>query len=554
MANHDFNSGNGTGSSAFTARDVLAIAFRHKRVLIVCFGGVLLGTALMIALMPTEYVAQTRILVKRERVDPVVSPEQSQPLQVRDEVTEEQLNSEVALIENEDVLRQTVLSCNLQQRKSLSAWLFGRTEDQKVAKAMERLEGNLKVEPIRKSNLISVSYSATDPKLAAKVLSTLTDAYIQKHLAVHRPAGQAKFFEKETELYRQDLDRAENQLRQFAEENGGVAPLLARDIALQKLNDFNASLQQTRADLAATQRRIQDLEKQSGSTPERLTTQVKESDDATVLQQLKSTLLTLELKRTELLTKYQPTYRLVQEVDKQIADTRAAIGDEESKPLKDKVTDQNPTYGWIGTELAKAKADYSGMQAREAATQAIVRMYQENARQLEQKDLTQHDLARTAKADEDNYLLYLHKREEARMADALDEQRILNVSIIETPTVPSLPTDNRWRYGLAGLLLAATLSAGVVFTKEYLDPSFRTPHEVVSELNIPVLAAVPQRNGVSGKARNGYNGNGNGNGNGHHNGNGNGNGNGHGRTNGAHPHSVPAAAVAPISSIEKDLS
>jgi hypothetical protein len=89
------------------------------------------------------------------------------------------------------------------------------------------------------------------------------------------------------------------------------------------------------------------------------------------------------------------------------------------------------------------------------------------------------------------------------MADALDEQRILNVSIVENPTVPSLPTGDRWKYGLVGILLAATLSAGVVFTVEYLDPSLRTPSEVMSELNIPVLAAVPQRGG-----RSGYNGQG----------------------------------------------
>jgi uncharacterized protein involved in exopolysaccharide biosynthesis len=510
MTNYDLNSTKNAGAFAFTLRDVLAVAFRHKRVLTLCFGGVLLGTLLTIALMPAQYVAETKILVKRERVDPVVSPEQSMPVQAHDEVTEEQLNSEVALIESDDVLRQVVVSCRLQQHKSVSGWLFPRTEDQNIAKAVERLQSSLKVEPIRKSDLISISYSSTDPKLAAKVLSSLANGYIQKHLEVHRPPGQVKFFEQETELYRQDLDRAENQLRQFAQEKGGVAPLLARDITLQKLNDFNASLQQTRADMAATAQRIHDLEKQSGSTPDRLTTQVRESDDATVLQQLKSALLTLELKRTELLTKYQPTYRLVQEVDKEIADTRASIADEQSKPLRDKVTDQNPTFGWIGTELAKAKADYSGMQAREAATQAIVTMYQENARQLEEKDLTQRDLARTAKADEDNYLLYLHKREEARMADALDEQRILNVSIIENPAVPSLPTGDRWRYGLVGILLAATLSAGVVFTMEYLDPSLRTPSEVLSELNIPVLAAVPQRNAYSGKVRTSYNGNGNG--------------------------------------------
>ncbi|HTC48204.1 MAG TPA: GumC family protein [Candidatus Aquilonibacter sp.] len=516
MTNHDFTPAKGTGPFAFTMRDILAIGFRHKRVLVLCFGGVLLGTLLAALFTPPNYRAETRILVKHERVDPVVSAEQSAPTsQARnDEVTEEQLNSEAALVTSDDVLRQTVVACGLQHHKSLTGWLFGRTEEQKIAKAVDALKTNLKVEPVRKSNLISVSYESSDPKQAAAVLTTLSKGYIDKHLEVHRPPGQLKFFEQETELYRQDLDNAENQLKQFAQGQGGVAPMLARDITLQKLNDFNASLQQTKADLASTEQRIHDLEKQAGTTPERLTTQVKESDDASVLQGLKSALLTLELKRTELLTKYQPTYRLVQEVDKQIQDTRASIVTEESKPLRDVVTDQNSAYSWIGTELVKARADYSGLQAREAATQAIVAMYQGNARDLEEKDLAQHDLARTAKADEDNYLLYLRKREEARMADALDEQRILNVAIVDNPAVPSLPTGNRMQFAVIGLLLAATLSVGVVFTIEYLDPSLRTPSEVMSELNIPVLAAVPQRLSPFAKFGAGHGGNGNGNGNG----------------------------------------
>ena len=540
MTNYEFSSTRGSGPFAFTLRDAFAVAFRHKRVLVLCFSGVLLGTLLAALFMPPNYRAETRILVKHERVDPVVSSEQSAAVQSRDEVTEEQLNSEAALITSDDVLRQTVLTCGLQRRKSFAGWLLRRSEDEKIAKAVDALSSNLKVEPVRKSNLISISYESSNPKQAAAVLTTLAKAYIDKHLEVHRPPGQLKFFEQETELYRQDLDKAENQLKQFAQEQGGVAPLLARDITLQKLNDFNASLQSTRADLAATEHRIHDLEKQSGSTPERLTTQVKESDDASVLQGLKSALLTLELKRTELLTKYQPSYRLVQEVDKQIADTRDSIASEESKPLRDAVTDQNPTYSWIGTELAKAKADYSGMQAREAATQAIVTMYQNNARQLEEKDLAQHDLARTAKADEDNYLLYLRKREEARMADALDEQRILNVAIVDNPSVPSLPTGNRLQYALLGLLLASTLSVGVVFTIEYLDPSLRTPSEVMSELNIPVLAAVPQRGVYSSKVNIG------------HAGNGNGNGNGRNGNYGSQSHTMPGAVTAMMDAMEDD--
>jgi len=523
VTNHNFSSANTTPSFSFTSRDLLAVVFRHQRVFALCFGGMLLGTLLTVLFMPAEYKAETKVLVKRERVDPVVSAEQTAQVQVRDEISEEQLNSEVALIDSDDVLRKTVVACGLQNHKGLSYYLgLRRSEDVRIAKAVLRLRSNLKVDPIRKSDIIGITYTSSDAQQAAAVLSTLANAYIEKHLEVNRPQGQLKFFEQETERYRQDLTSAEDQLKSFAKEQGGVAPKVARDITLQKMSDFNASLQQTRADLAATEHRIHDLEKQATSTPGRLTTQVKEADDASVLQQLKSTLLTLELKRTELLTKYQPTYRLVQEVDKEIADTRASIASEESKPLHEEVTDQNPTYAWIGTELAKAKADYSSLQAREAATQAIVSMYEQNAQQLDEKDLAEQDLVRTAKADEENYLLYLRKREEARMADALDQERILNVAVAEQPTVPSLPTNDRWLYMLMGTLLAATVSVGVVFTREHLDSSLRTPADVMSELNIPVLAAVPQRIG--------HNGNGNGNGNGHngHNGNGrNGNGNGH---------------------------
>ena len=44
------------------------------------------------------------------------------------------------------------------------------------------------------------------------------------------------------------------------------------------------------------------------------------------------------------------------------------------------------------------------------------------------------------KTAEDNYLLYLRKREEARISDALDGKKIVNVTIAEAATVPVLPS------------------------------------------------------------------------------------------------------------------
>ena len=158
------------------------------------------------------------------------------------------------------------------------------------------------------------------------------------------------------------------------------------------------------------------------------------------------------------------------------------------------------TREWV----AKAQSDYSALQARAAATATIVKIYEANARNLEEKGLTHQDLTRAAKTSEENYLLYLRKQEEARMADALDEGRIFNVAVAESPNVPLVPTNSPWMLGMVGVLLSATVSLGIVFTVEYMDSSFRTPSEVISELNIPVLASVPRR----------YNGNGHSNGSG----------------------------------------
>jgi uncharacterized protein involved in exopolysaccharide biosynthesis len=523
--NTSSNSNGQSAFSSFSSRDLIAIGFRHKRPIVITFCAILLGAALATIVQPAEYQASTKFLIERSRMDPIVSAGQDAKL-IRADVTEEELNSEVELLQSEDVLRQVVLASGLHQRWTLLNYLGIQTsEPTRIARAVARLQKELQIEPVKKSNLIAVNYASTDPQLAMRVLKALDDAYLQKNLAVHHPQGEFQFFEQQAESYKKNLADAETQLKTFSEQEGGVSPQLARDITLQKLSEFSATLQQTYADIAATERRIDALEKQSGITPQRLTTQLRAVDDAQVLQGLKATLMALELKRTELLTKYQPTYALVQEVDKQLAETKASIATEEGKPIKDETTDRNPTYAWVNEELAKAKADDSGLQARAAAIQATVAQYKGKSHELEQKGIQEQDLLRKVKTEEENYLLYQHKREEARMTDALDRTGILNVAIAEQPITPALPSNSRWTVLLLGMLLATGVSVGMAFTLEFTNASFRTPSEVLSELNIPVLAAVPQNfNSFSAKVNGNGNGHGSNNGNGASNGNGNGNG------------------------------
>ena len=98
--------------------------------------------------------------------------------------------------------------------------------------------------------------------------------------------------------------------------------------------------------------------------PERTTTQVRTADNPELLRALKATLLDLELKKTQLLTKFEPNHRLVQEVEQQILQAKAAIAAERVTPLRDETTDQNANYEWAKAEMQKAQVEMKGLEAR----------------------------------------------------------------------------------------------------------------------------------------------------------------------------------------------
>jgi uncharacterized protein involved in exopolysaccharide biosynthesis len=505
----ELNLGNGGRAHSLTLRDLLTIAFRHRLLIAISFLGILSGSILVALLQPNRYATGMKILVKRERVDPVVTAEASALPQFALGVTEEDMNSEVALLKSRDLLEKVVVACDLQHRHD-SAWfkilaaVSAKREDtdvernMRIPKAVRALEEALSVEVLKKTNLIALSYESPDPKLAAQVLTELSNLYLEKHLEVHRPPGALDFFQQQTKEYRKGLSDAEERLVNFTHGGTVVSAKLEKEVTLQKLAEFDAALRQTRASIAETQERIRALQEQMVFVPARMVTQVRNADDGMLLSQFRAGLLTLELKRTELLGKFESSYRPVQEIETQITQTRAALAVAEKSQLHEETTDRDPTHEWVRGELAKAKSDLAGLQARAEATSLAVQSYRTDARWLERNEVIQDDLIRSVKATEENYLLYRRKEEEARISAALDRKRIINVAIAEAATVPSLPSSHRSLTLAVGLLLATAASLGLAFGSDYLDPTFRTPDEVASFLNIPVLAAVPQ-NGKNGK-------------------------------------------------------
>src|ERR1022692_1211341 len=97
--------GIGSLENSPTPRDLAATLFRRPRLMIGSFGFVLL-TTILFALFSARYESHFKVLLRRGRFDPVISAQPSNAMDfARPEISEEELNSEVELLRDQDLLK-----------------------------------------------------------------------------------------------------------------------------------------------------------------------------------------------------------------------------------------------------------------------------------------------------------------------------------------------------------------------------------------------------------------------------------------------------------------
>jgi len=476
-----------------TVRELAMVLFRRRRVFVWVAGLVFAGTVLF-ALIGTKYQASMKVMVRRGRADAPATAGEEAPVDLtRLGVTEEELNSEVELLRDDEVLRKVAQDNPPGGRDWLHVLRWNEGPAQREEREARRLAKRLRVEPVKRTNLISVSYESADPQQAARVLRSVAQAYLEKHTVMHRPVGEFSFFDQQRGESRLQLEEAKGKLLEFNRRHGVIAAGQQRDLTLQKLSEVDANFRQTDIELAETRQRVAELEALLAKLPQRSTTQVRVADNPELLKTLKGNLLELQLKKIQLLTKFEPSHRLVQEVEQQISQTQAAIAAENLQPVRDETTDKDSHYEWAKGELQRARVLLKSLQARQSEAAVQEASYRAIARQFGEDSVTQDDLLSNEKAAQERYLLYVKKEEQARMDDALDERGIVNVAIAQQPVVPALPVWSAWTILVIGVLGAVASGTGCAFVADFLDPAFRTPEDVRAYLHAPVLASLPRR-------------------------------------------------------------
>ncbi len=406
-----------------TLRDLLAPLFRRKRVLALTFFGIMLGTVVAAFVLNSMHKGTMEILVNEQRVDPTVTSQSTQGQAAPPAVSDYDIGSEVELLKSEDLLRQVVLANRLQdiERRSITSRLHpGANDAWFIARATDKLHSKLEVAPVSKSNLIEVDYKSIDPQMAYNVLETLGRLYLAKHNAVHRPQGAYGFFASETDRYQKALADSEARLADFTKATGITAPDVQRTEMAQQVVNSVAALEAAQETVAADEKRIEDEKQRMKMTPERSLAQESTDSAQSLMQQLQADLLAEEIKKTQLLMKYEPSYPLAQEAEQEIAQTQAAILNASKQQYVNRTTDRDATYELMREDVARTQADLAFHKATTGALQSSLRDLRMQMLKLDQDTMKQADLTREVSANQANYLLYLSKREQERTSDAME--------------------------------------------------------------------------------------------------------------------------------------
>ncbi|KRT70652.1 MAG: lipopolysaccharide biosynthesis protein [candidate division NC10 bacterium CSP1-5] len=291
--------------SGMSLRGSLRVIFKRQNTILIFFGVTVCTVAIASVVATPTYEATAQILVKvgMEAVYTPTLPTRDTEQIVRVD-RQQQINSEIEILRSRflaqkvvESLRPEVIYKDLDNSGGgFLSNLFRATEadqsptqsngDSIIEQAVTNLQKNTTIGAVKSSDVINVSFRHTDPQVAAKVVNTLVDLYLDRRLHVHKNPDSYTFLRDQSQILDNELRRSAESLNTFKKEH----------------------------DLTSLQ--------------EERTVLLKQQAD------LRTKVVELELKERELLTKYTDQSRLVQGVRDEIGLVRDKLVELERRQTK----------------------------------------------------------------------------------------------------------------------------------------------------------------------------------------------------------------------------
>ena len=477
-------------------------------------------------LITPKYEATMSILVSRDRIDPQITSTDKTAEITQTTISEEEFNSELELFKSLDVITNVVRELDLvndqnpkqdtwlgERRGQIKASIYelagskkGKIEpsdpafDFAVENVVNRVAYNLDVVPTKKSRVIKVTYTDTDPQRAKKTLEAVYQKFVELHVELNEKPEAAKVFNEQTGKFNQRLNDATNNLKNFDTQNGVIgADISTQQGLLQKqLSDTQTQANATRTEIGETVKRVSSLQSKIAAEPEQIQTGYV-SKYVPALDKMKDELVQLQQQRTQLLQKYQPNSRFVRDNQERIDQLKRTLAAETANPPQERSFALNDLRRHLEAELHTAQTSLVSLREREKTLTAQASKLASEVTNLNTRSIERTSLERKRSVNEEAYLLYEKKARENEVGQVLNKVRIMNFAVVDPPRTDGEQKNPK---PLLNFLILAGVGAmagfaGAVFYEKLSDGGsdrdlIISPDDIETRLSIPVLASISQ--------------------------------------------------------------
>ncbi|WP_225737532.1 XrtA system polysaccharide chain length determinant [Dyella acidiphila] len=360
----------------------------------------------------------------------------------------------------------------------------------------EGIRARTKVQ-ISHGNLITISYTDSEPRRAFLVTQAFAHLFISESLASKQRESRDAydFINSQVEAYRRKLTDAEDKLKSYRDSNVDARP--GSD------SDTNSRISQLRTEIENTQLQLTEKRSQAAALQAQLSGESEVNAVHTTQGIYDTQLADLQSQLDKLLLTYTDQYPDVIRLRHQIQDLRQqmALSDQRKQAAQaagtpiplDNAVQMNPLYQQLKIQLAATESDAAAAEARIGASNSMLATELDRSKRISNSENVTSELTRDYDVNRDVYQDLLKRRENARVSMNLDaEQRGLTFLIQNPAVVPLVPSGLRFmHFGAAGLLLSIAIPFGLLFALVRFDPRVRSADQLERALGANVLAAVP---------------------------------------------------------------
>ncbi len=431
-----------------------------------------LAVAIATTLLTTPIYRGTVVLeINREQAQ-IIEVGNVQPVKVNDS---DYMTTQYGLMRSRSLAERVARQMNLASNPLFVDKDAPRAVREK--QAVGALTGNMHVDPVKNSRLVSISFESADPALAANVANGFADNFIASNLErrYETTAYARDFLQKRIATVKQRLEDSERQIVAYAKREGiislggggegkeGSGDSSGGSLTASTLVALNSALSNAQTDRIMAEQRYRQAQNN------RTTTEMLQNPTAIGLR---TKLADLQAQYDENLNVYRPDFPSMQRLKIRIDAAKADLARES------------------GTVSGALRSDYEAALARERDLQARVNGLKTSVLDLRGRSIQYNILQREVDTNRTLYDGLLQRFKEVGIAGGIGENLVAIVDRAETPGAPFKP---RLLVNLAmGLIAGLLLGLGAAFAIEFIDDTIATPDDVRDKLKLTPLGTIPK--------------------------------------------------------------